>query len=276
MSSRGDPTRTWLLFLVLLWGGIVAILLMLEALTFQPLVTLLSPLLAPVARFFQWLVYLFEHRPPPVLVRKLGTIPHGRPDPLPQQQAVPPLGLAVLIIVLTLLLLVAIVALLKWYLARQSDPDEVREGVLVRSVLRARRQANRKNRGTHFVLEPLDPSSARARYRQFLQFMSHSEDDVELLPSETPSEYQQRLLLSQEKRFADETQKDDIPSSSSILSELTQAYIHERYRGMQTSHTQKVYLDMWLPRLLQRFMGSKARRISRQRKHRGTLKTEKK
>lgn len=105
---------------------------------------------------------------------------------------------------LALVLLVTILivrASLRRWLVRGSDEGiaEEREALDGRSLLgqhwrdwweRRRKRANRT-----MALEPLDPTSARARYRKMLQAVAAAKEDLARRPAETPAEYEARLYV---------------------------------------------------------------------------------
>jgi hypothetical protein len=78
-------------------------------------------------------------------------------------------------------------------------------------------------------MEKLDPTSIRARYREFLQAMARQGNDMQRKIDETPSEYQYRLLEFARKHY--HGHEDDEQASSMFLADLTQAYNRERYGG---------------------------------------------
>ena len=108
------------------------------------------------------------------------------------------------------------------------------------------------------MLEPLDSSSARARYRGLLQAMTRRGDDLGRRLDETPIEYQARLLTLVENIPRDAAQEDETPADAAVLDALTRAYTLERYGGKPTDHSQRAYLGKWAPRLVKRLTGSKS------------------
>jgi hypothetical protein len=265
-GSRADPTRMWLGMLPFLWMAIVLSTLVLAAFAFEPLVILLSPLVNALRAFLSWLLSLIMNPPPPRHRRVLKPPPSGielkpiHPHPYHNPySAILQLILVIVMVLLALFVLVMVFLLLmkilrKWRSARQSDEDEVRERLSVRSTLRARRK--RKQRRPKFMLEPLDATSARARYRGLLQVMDRRGDDLGRRPDETPIEYQARLQTLVENTSHDATQEDETPADAAILGELTRAYMLERYGGKATDPGQRAYLRTWVPHLLRRLMGS--------------------
>jgi hypothetical protein len=108
------------------------------------------------------------------------------------------------------------------------------------------------------MLEPLDATSARARYRELLQVMDRRGDDLGRRPDETPIEYQSRLQPFVKEAPGDATQEDEAPADAVILDELTRAYMRERYGGKATDQSQRAYLGKWAPWLVKRLTGSKS------------------
>ena len=108
------------------------------------------------------------------------------------------------------------------------------------------------------ALEPLDPTSARARYREMLQALAAEKDDPARMPAETPAEYEARLLVHLENAApnAQELPPDDrLPPDPAILDELTRAYVSERYGGKLTRERQRAHLQAWVPHLVARLTG---------------------
>src|SRR5207253_6240434 len=120
------------------------------------------------------------------------------------ERNIPPEILAIgrwvfLALILIIALLVVRASLQRWR-ARSDDEgiEEVREGLDARSLLseRWREWWNRRRRRRNAVppLELLDSTSARARYRELLQALAASKDELARAPAETPAEYEARLL----------------------------------------------------------------------------------
>jgi hypothetical protein len=107
-----------------------------------------------------------------------------------------------------------------------TNQTEIREG-LDRSTILKERRAKRKAQQKRFALEPLDPASARAHYREFLLAMAAHGDPLPRQSYETPDEYAQRLLTL----LAALPQTADLsaPSARVLLEALTLAYTQERY-----------------------------------------------
>lgn len=262
-GSLSDPTRLWLGLLPFLWVAIVLSTIVLAALSFEPLVIVFSPLVDALRAFLSWLLSLIPSQP-------LTSRPHRRPvpgisiylHPHPYHNpfsAILQLILVVVLIVLALFALLMVVLLMRRFLRKRksaSDEDEVRERLPVRATLRARRK--QRQRRPKFMLEPLDSTSARARYRGLLQAMARRGDDLGRRPEETPVEYQARLLTLVENTPRDVAQQDETPADAVILDALTQAYTRERYGGKATDQSQRAYLGKWAPWLVKRLTGSKS------------------
>ena len=251
-GSQADPTRGWHMPLAFLWGAIVAVLLGLGLFTFQPILMLLSPLGSALGTPLGWIISLFD-----LLFKQQSPILRSKkPIVLPPKQLAPQPYHNPVVVIVAMIFLVVIVLLIIWVTIREWNPaykievDEVREGLPVRSILRARWQ-NRRRR-PKVVLEPLDPTSARARYRELLQAMARQGSELGRQLNETPTEYQTRLQTFFKKTTAEETQKDGTPSATAILDELTRAYALERYGGKHTDQRQQAYLRRWVPHLMRR------------------------
>ena len=256
-GSQADPTRGWHMPLALLWGAIVALLLGLGLFTFQPILTLLSPLGSALGALFGWIVLLIDRlfkQPQPPIIRTNKPIVLPPKQLAPQPYHNPVLVIVAVIVLVVIVLLIIWVTIREWNPAYNIDEDEVRERLAVRSILRARQQ---KRQGQpKVVLEPLDPTSARARYRELLQALARQGSELGRQLNETPTEYQTRLQTFFEKTAAEETQKDGTPSAAAILDELTRAYALERYGGQHTDQSQQAYLRRWVPHLMRRLISN--------------------
>ena len=263
-SSQDDLTRVWGSILLFLWVATIVLTIMLEAFAFDPLVSIFSPLVSALRAFLSWLLSLIPSQP---LTSRPLTRPgtgisiylHLHPYHNPFS-ALLQLILVVVLIVLALFVLLMVVLLMRRFLRKRksaSDEDEVREQLPVRATLQARRK--RKPRHPKFMLEPLDATSARARYRELLQAMARqSGDELGRRPEETPIEYQSRLQTLVENTSRDTAQEDETPADTAILGELTRAYMRERYGGKSTDPGQRAYLGKWAPWLVKRLTGSKS------------------
>jgi len=148
--------------------------------------------------------------------------------------------------------------------------EEVREELDARTLLgeRWREWWKRRRHRTNAMaaLEPLDPTSARARYREMLQALAVERDDLARMPAETPAEYQVRLLVHLENAAPNAQQlpsDDRLPPDPAILDELTRAYMSERYGGKLTLQRQRAHLQAWVPYLVGRLTGRASSRRPR-------------
>nr|MDQ2888755.1 DUF4129 domain-containing protein [Chloroflexota bacterium] len=134
--------------------------------------------------------------------------------------------------------------------------EEIREALSVREVLRERRQehSQQTKNSEEVALEPLDPRSARARYRELLQEMARAHLGRRL--EETPVEYQKRLGAFIEKASARASPQEAMPPDRELLDQLTRAYTTERYGGRQAEIGQRADLRAWIVRLGARLSGS--------------------
>jgi hypothetical protein len=140
--------------------------------------------------------------------------------------------------------------------------EEVREGLDARSLLGERWQEwwnhRRRRRNAHLPLEPLDPTSARARYRELLQALAAEKDDLARMPAETPAEYEARLLVhlqNSDPNAQELPSGERLPPGPAILDELTRAYVSERYGGKLTLQHHRARLQAWVPYLVARLTG---------------------
>jgi len=116
------------------------------------------------------------------------------------------------------------------------------------------------------ALEPLDPTSARAHYREMLQTVAKERDDLARTPAETPVEYEARLLAHLGNAAADVQDLptgNRLPPDPAILDELTRAYVSERYGGKLTLQRQRAHLQTWVPHLVARLTGGASPRRPR-------------
>lgn len=130
--------------------------------------------------------------------------------------------------------------------------EEERERLDVRSILQERRRRKKQHK-TKFRLEPLDPNSVRARYRDLLLATARRGGDIQRRPDETPTEYQQRLLAV----VATMPNKEGEPSNAAIVTELTEAYTLERYGRKPPEQAQVGYFKRWVPYLVKRIKSMK-------------------
>jgi Domain of unknown function (DUF4129) len=135
--------------------------------------------------------------------------------------------------------------------------EEIRESLSRESILKTRRkeQLQRQKTGALAALEPLDPNSTRARYRELLQELAWSGEKLGRRANETPSEYEKRLLTLL-KKAPSEVQGDDTPPDPAMLDELTSAYMQERYGGKHPRLLHDAYVPAWIPRFVRRLAES--------------------
>jgi hypothetical protein len=289
-DAQSDPTRTWLLALTLLGGGIVVVVLVLEtifsAMVFQQILSLFIPLWNVLGILLGWLLYGFIF----VVLNPLftlfgfllGLLPRNTSEHshqtvstspfshLTQQgpQAIPPVVLTVgrwvvLVLVCLILLHVVRVGLQKVHMVSLDERiEEEREGLdaasLFKKQLREWWSTIRRARNTPVQMETLDPNSARAYYRELLQRIALARSDLARHPAETPDEYEARLRhsLEREEESMHGSQHDAMASSdAAILGELTRAYTRERYGGKETRVDEHGNLHIWMTRLAMRLTG---------------------
>lgn len=283
-SQQSDPTRSWLLALTLFGISLLAIVVVIEAVfsfaSFELVLAVLTPLwnalgtlvgwilygivflLSPIFYLISWLVNLLkQHASSPSQPQSI------KPPQSPIQQVLsshtlPPevlsIGRWVFLALVLLVTILLVRASLRRWLARKSDEvmEEEREALDGRSLLsqhwRDWWQRRRKRVNSTPVLEPLDPTSARARYREMLQALATSDATLARTPAETPVEYETRLYA----HLARSAIPDDGASESLILAELTQAYTRERYGGKHTDQRQSTRLQDKVPQLIARLTGN--------------------
>lgn len=248
--SQADPTRAWSLLLLSLSIMLVSVMFALEFPILQFFSLIFSPLRNPLMAFFDWLAQLFNFIPePPVRSRK--PIPR-----IPPGHVIAPTHISIWVAIIGFLLIFAICAaviiivLRAWYAGYQDKRDELHEAVSVRTVLRERRRKRQHDRGT--ALESLDPASARAHYRAFLQAMTRRGHELARRPDETPLEYQTRLLTTA-RTVREKPARAAMPGSPALLEELTSAYVLERYGGKQPQSGSYSAARNWLAALVRHF-----------------------
>lgn len=247
-SPSSNPTWQWSITLMALWSGLVAVLILFQTFLFPPLAALLTPLRNTVSAFFLWLnnfLLALLNRRVPIIFKKLPVIPR-----FPKE---PPSSIHYLVVYLICALLLLLLFALVAYWLYHTHEDEERERLSLRQVWRSRRQRRKRVHG-ETGLELLDPMSARAHYRMFLQGMAKRDETLGHRSNETPTEYQARLLSTLRPNTHD--QQHDAPPDAAILDELTRAYMVERYAGKPGDSRQRLYLHRWVPYLLQHLAGS--------------------
>jgi len=275
-SAPKEATGRWLAGLTITWVVLVVVSVAFEALPLQAIMTALSPfwdlvgLLASALLYVIGLiVYLFMYLfglAAAAFIFLFGGLLHQQGSRKPvQPQQIKPVVQAVqhggnttltrILIVLFLLILILIVMRVVQKARKDKagdnadEEEEVREALDMAAVLKARRDERKLHHKETLALEALDPASIRARYRDFLQSMATKGDDLERRASETPGEYQTRLLtLAQQRRLLPEGVDDADPA---ILEELTRAYDQERYGGKKIDNSKQDYLRARVPGLTQ-------------------------
>jgi hypothetical protein len=269
-AAQANSTRAWFIILTCLWGLIVAASFLLETFTFSLLQTIFQPiwyLLGLITYWLLFLIFAFSS----LLVSLFGLPRNITFPPFSQQSVAHPLPSQIqhnpvfsslifliarlFILALAVILLVIVIrAILRSLLAKHYDDveEEIREGLALRTILAERRQQQRQQEQT-IPPEALDPLSARARYREFLQTVAQSSPPLARHPEETPLEYQQRLLthLAQQASPGEENATSD-PAQ---LRELTSAYLQERYASGASSAKHALDFKAWLQRFVQRLKG---------------------
>lgn len=287
-GSQADPTRVWLLALTILCSGILTLVLILGTVfsftsfesAFQTLIPVWNALgtfigwivyafilvvLSPVFSLFSYLAGIFSHN----ASSKPRQMPPSSPFSHLQQgpQALSPELLTVgrwafLILACVIVLLILRASLRHWFSSNtQESLEEVREELDAHSLLRERWRTWWKSlrpKRISLPLEPLDPTSARARYREFLQKVARNNTQLARQPSETADEYEARLLPYLEHAREQDTGQNHHHAAlkdSDILDALTHVYTYERYSGRKTSGTQRALLQAWVTQLVTRLTG---------------------
>ncbi len=291
-SPQADPTRPWLLMLTVFGAALIVVVIIIESVfsfaSFEFLLAALTPLWNVLGILIGWLLYGIVFLLSPLFY--LASFIFGlfrRAPAQHQQQTLPKSPFAqqksgfnispevitlsrwvFLAIALIVVLLVIAASVRRLFIGHNEEGvEEEREGLDARSLLgqRWREWWNRRRRKAEVAaLEPLDPASARARYREMLQALAVEREELARRPAETPSEYEARILAYLEKRSSTEaTGNGHEPPAHAILDELTQAYTLERYGGKRTGQDERAYLQTWVPRLLQRLTGKAPARLKR-------------
>ena len=255
-GTRLDHTRAWSLFLALTWSMLIIATILLEIFSFQPLLTLFTPFINAIEQVVAAIAQLFTQKPPKHVHHRL--IP--TPKPVAPSHSVPlnlslNLPIIIIIVVVSIVILVVAFLMLVWFLftlrgtlfGRMKGREGEREMLDVRSILNERRRRKRQRKPA-FRLEPLDPNSVRARYRDLLLATAHRRGDIQRLPHETPGEYQQRLLSV----VATIPNKEGEPANTAIVTELTEAYVLERYGRKKAEQVQVGYFKRCVSYLVKR------------------------
>ena len=134
----------------------------------------------------------------------------------------------------------------------------------MQAILKARREEQRRRAqktNALAALEPLDPTSARARYRELLQELAWNGEKLGRRANETPSEYEKRLLTLL-KKAPSPAEGDGAPPDPAMLDELTAAYMQERYGGKHPRLQHDAYVPGWIARFVRRLAESTTQRSS--------------
>jgi len=281
-SSHGDPTRAWLLVLTLSWIIVVISTFAFEVFGFQPLVVAASFLWNGLGIVVNWigllLTPLFSF-----IARLFPSIPQQSPSQAPpahpnNEQPPSSLGILGVILFLSQLVILGILLCILFYIVIRiilhiwgATPDdeseeEIRESLSMQAILKARREEQRRRAqktNALAALEPLDPTSARARYRELLQELAWNGEKLGRRANETPSEYEKRLLTLL-KKAPSPVQGDGTPPDPAMLDELTSAYMQERYGGKHPRLQHDAYVPGWIARFVRRLAESTAQRSSSQ------------
>lgn len=273
VNSALDPTRNWLVVLTLLWIGVVALALTLEIFSFQSIADIFLPIwglfgvlalvvleailfvLTPLFRFFAMLI----HNPPSINGGVLSPLPPAPPGQPPQPPFILILATRFLLLAIAVGLFVLLIRLILRHLKNRVQDDdseeEIRESLSIRSVLQTRRQEQKQTVLEAPQLEELPPNSARAHYRELLQALAWNKATIARQSSETPNEYQTRLLSLLQQNTPGETEQDGQLPDAALLEELTRAYDEERYGGKQILQARAAYSQSWLNHFIERLTG---------------------
>jgi hypothetical protein len=289
-SQPADPTRSWLLVLTLFGVSLLGIVFVIESVfsfaSFELVLAVLTPLWNALGTLVGWILYGVVFLLSPIfyliswlvsLLKQHASSPsqqqNSKPPKSPIQQVLnshtfPPelltIGRWVFLALVLLVTILVVRASLRRWLVRKSDEGiaEEREALDARSLLsqhwRDWWKRRRKRDNSTIALEPLDPSSARARYREMLQALATSDSGLARTSAETPVEYETRLLVrlgGEQANAASSANSDDGVTERAVLEELTGAYTRERYGGKQTDDGQRARLRISVPRLIARLGG---------------------
>jgi len=101
------------------------------------------------------------------------------------------------------------------------------------------------------ALDTLDPDSVRARYRELLHAVATEKSALARQASETPAEYETRLL----PHLGTPDDSSQNGTDTALLDELTQAYMLERYGSEHAGERTRQHLRMRVPHLIARLIG---------------------
>ena len=270
-GRRREKMGSWLTILTITWIALVAVSIALETLPLQTIMDLLGPLwyvigllaatIAYVLDFIVTIINEFFALIIALIVLLLHLqISRRQPDAPHQAQAVhatqdSSTEMFILRVLVVVVVIVATIVITRFLQKRRQaglddtlDEEEVREGLDINQILRARRE-ERRQRQQALPLAALEQDSIRARYRDFLASMAARGEDFARHPEETPIEYQRRILHA----ARDIPAASDTPADLAILDTLTRAYSLERYGGRQADGERQNFLRRWMPHLVQRF-----------------------
>ncbi len=273
-STQGDPTRVWLMILTLAWILVMSSTFAFEAFGFQPLVAAATFLWNGLGIGINWLLLLLTHlfNFTIGLFPSTPQIPSPHPPPSFNDRRPSPLPiLAEILILLVRLFLLGVLLYILFFVLRailrrvhmtpeDESEEEIRESLSLQAILKARREEQRKRAqktGALAALEPLDPNSVRARYRELLQALAWNKEELSRRANETPAEYETRLLTLLKKAPPLEAQGDGTPPDPALLDELTSAYMQERYGGKHPHLEHDAYMPAWIPRFVRRLVVSR-------------------
>jgi hypothetical protein len=273
--TGSDSTRIWLFWLTISWVLLSALALGLEATSpgliwqimsslWAAATTVIYLVLLGIAWLMQPLASLFGGKMSQVPTvnnqTKTTNIGKGNGTLNGTIQALPQWLLISLQILLFVAVTVAVVLLIRFILSRwRVKPDdeseaELRESLSLQEVLRHRREErNRRKHPLTVELEPLNPTSTRARYRTLLQGLASS--GTTRLAAETPAEYEARLVKLLAKQSSSVILRGDALNDASLLADMTRAYAQERYGGQVAELTQEVDWGEWQARLVEEVNG---------------------
>jgi hypothetical protein len=282
-GTQADPTRFWLLALSLLGCAVIALVILLEAVfsftTFEVVLSALVPfwnvlgtvvgwilygiifvILTPIFDGISWLMGLLLHhatssqRQP---VQPFKPPFHNTRGPQPISPEVLLIGRWVLLALAVLVVLWIVRVSLRRgsVLVEEEQVEEERESLDSRSLLferwRAWWQRLRRGKRVAPALDGLDPDSVRARYRELLHAVASEKSTLARQASETPAEYETRLL----PHLAAPNASSQDGAEALILDELTQAYMLERYGSKRADERTRQHLRRRVPHLIARLIG---------------------
>jgi hypothetical protein len=264
-SARRASTNTWFVVMTVTWIALVALSIALEGLPSNVLQTLFSPLwyllgllASLVLAALGFIANLFPTGSGASLPSIQGPQLPNQPEQQVPQQVIQHASnqamflktpIEIILVVLILLIILLLILKSKKRVVSIDEEEEIRESLDRDAILRERR-AERTARQKPSPLEPLEPSSARALYREFLIAMAEQDEQLQRRANETPDEYKKRLLDVARHLPAGEDQS--APPDLTVLNELTQAYTRERYGAQQLTSERQGYLRQWVPVLAQR------------------------